>query len=854
MIYPVFFLSGVAGLGYEIVWTRLFAVGLGHEFPGLLAVVAAYFGGFAIGAWALDRVVSRSRVPGHWYVALECAIGLWALATIRLIPWANERVGGLTGLTPSPVRQWAVAFAVPFLVLLPATIAMGATLPAMDRLFSRLRRDGRSVGGLYAANTFGAVAGTLISTFVLIPAAGYRATLVVLAGVNLVCAVLVLLGPARSEARRLEVQATVERRPADARLWTTVFVTGLLGIGYEVLGVRVMAQVLENTVFSFASALSVYLLGTAAGAAGYQAFGRRAAATPFLTALLGALSLACGFGVVMLWNARELYEGCRTAFGGGPAGSVAAEMVLAVAVFLLPTLLMGATFSHLAQAARRTGGGVGAALALNTFAGALAPLLFGVLLLPAVGSRIALICVAAGYLAAAPQFRLRWIVPAVALLAGLIVHSDTLLLIETGPGDRIVASREGVMAAVAVIDTSDGRRILKVNDKFQMGGTGPATFVERRRAHIPLLLHPRPRTALFLGTGTGVTFSTAAVYPQLHADGVELLPEAVDLMPLFRSENAAALDNPRLSVFVADARRFIHTADRRYDVIVADLFQPARDGSGTLYTVEHFRAVRQRLDDGGLFCQWIPLYQLDGRVLKVVIRSFLRVFPQAMAFMAHFNVDNPMLALVGTLDRVSYQSEWYERRVQDAALAAALVRVALRNGLQLFGCYIGSSDGLARFAGDGPLNTDDRPVVAFAAPRFVYTRSDPPYANLEALLEAFEPAALPEVIADSPGDRHFAARLSGYLRARNLYLRGLIALTGGDEEKAIRAWLDAVRASADFRTAYESLLLLARQRAPAAPHTARRILTDLALANPARSEARRMLRQLPPPSAPRSPQ
>ena len=84
-LHVLFFLSGAAGLGYQIVWTGQFAVGLGHEMPSLLAVVTAFFGGLAIGAWGLDGRISRSAVPGRWYAGLEIVIGLWALVTVALI-------------------------------------------------------------------------------------------------------------------------------------------------------------------------------------------------------------------------------------------------------------------------------------------------------------------------------------------------------------------------------------------------------------------------------------------------------------------------------------------------------------------------------------------------------------------------------------------------------------------------------------------------------------------------------------------------------------------------------------------------------------------------------------------------
>ena len=157
-VYLIFFLSGVAGLGYEIVWTRMFAVGLGHEMSSVLAVLVLWR--IRPGGMGARSVGEPSRVPGRWYAGLELLIGVWGFVSIGLIPWANDQVAFLTGTSPGPFRHWLVAFLVPFLALLPATAAMGATLPAMDRFFSRLRSEGRSLGGLYGTNTLGAVAGT----------------------------------------------------------------------------------------------------------------------------------------------------------------------------------------------------------------------------------------------------------------------------------------------------------------------------------------------------------------------------------------------------------------------------------------------------------------------------------------------------------------------------------------------------------------------------------------------------------------------------------------------------------------------------------------------------------------------
>ena len=313
-------------------------------------------------------------------------------------PGAPGFAARLTGPEPSPLLHWIVAFGLPFLLLLPATYAMGGTLPAMERLFSRQRQDGRCVGGLYAANTFGAVAGTLVTTFCMAPAWGFQTTLFVLAGVNVVCAAGVFWGAARHKAQPEPAEAAGESLPPSRRLYAILFFTGLLGIGYEVLVVRVLSQVLENTIFSFAGILSVYLLGTAGGAALYQSLSSRLKYEPTLTYLLQLLSTACLVGVMFLWRAEAIYDAVRTWLGGGFFGSIAGELVLSAVIFLLPTMLMGGAFSHLAQAARRRRGGFGRALGVNTAGGAFAPLVFGVLLLPHVGARLSLILVSLGYL------------------------------------------------------------------------------------------------------------------------------------------------------------------------------------------------------------------------------------------------------------------------------------------------------------------------------------------------------------------------------------------------------------------------------------------------------------------------
>src|SRR5688572_10933358 len=229
----LFFLTGATALGYQLVWTRMFANGFGHEMSAVLAVVGAFMGGMALGARTLGGVIWRSAHPGRWYAALEMLVGVWAALSCLLIPVANRMVYS---------EGWLVDFGLAFLALLPATMAMGASFPAMARLLTD-----RSIGAVYASNTLGAMTGILVVVWWLMPAVGLRASALTLAGINLGVGLAAWFILRASPSAKAEPGLPITRRH-----FITICVTGLLAIGYEILGVRILAQVMENTVYSLA--------------------------------------------------------------------------------------------------------------------------------------------------------------------------------------------------------------------------------------------------------------------------------------------------------------------------------------------------------------------------------------------------------------------------------------------------------------------------------------------------------------------------------------------------------------------------------------------------------------------------
>lgn len=837
--------SGFAGLGYQIVWTQQSALWLGHETAGVLAVVTAFFGGLAAGALLLGRRIAASTRPGRWYAGCELLIGLWSLVLAAAMAPIGQGLLQTIGAQPSAVWQWTVAFGGSFLLLLPATAAMGATLPAMERALARHWQRG-PIAALYACNTFGAVVGVLASAFWLVPAYGLARTALVCAALNLLCALasLWLFDRAADKPAETPPVAAIEQGHG---LLPLLAATGLLGIGYEVLVVRVLSQVAENTVYTFALLLAVYLVGSAAGAAFYdRRLAGRSDPTVLRERLLTLLALACLAGTASLWGAEALKAHALALLGPGMPAALAAEAVLAAMAFGPPTLLMGALFSHLATQARAAGIGFGHALGVNTLGAAAAPWLFGLLLLPTIGAKTALLGVAAGYLLLAwPRPLASRAAPfgiAAALLM-LALLAPPLAFVSVPDGGQLLSYREGAMAAVSVVQESDGTRRLRINNR-QQEGSNAAWSADARQALLPLLLHPAPRRALFLGLGTGTTATAATLDPLLHVEAVELLPEVIEAAAWFNAPQRG--DTSRLQILAADARRFVRASPQRYDLIVSDNFHPARSGSAALYTVEHFEAVRARLAASGLFCQWLPLHQLDRPTLRSIVRAFITAFPDGGAVLATHSLDTPVLGLVGHADgqrfdlaglrmRAAVASQW---RDQPAGLG-------LPDEIAVLGTLVAGPQALQRLAGDAPPNTDDHPVVAYLAPHATYAPTAPPRERLAALLA--ELSLQPQELVDA--EAADSKRLAAYWAARTRFLAAGSNVQPSSDVRRMLAQvqqplLDVLRTSPDFSPAYNPLLQMAtalgRSDAPAAQD----LLSELVRLQPARAEAGEALRRL----------
>ncbi len=868
--------SGFAALGYEIVWTRLLTPMLGSETLGVLATLAGFFGGMAVGALALHRRAAIGADPLGLFVRLELAAAAFAIVSPYLLHALGEAIprwmGPHAGDQGNP-GVLAAAIAIAALTMMPGTLCLGATLACVTEARRRAcvgDDDGRGVARLYGANTAGAVLGALLGVHVVVPTLGLGGGAIALACAGAGAAALARSWgrqqpAARAPPKHDEAPAiSAERDPdPDAReplpLLVLVFGAGMVGVGLEVIGTLVLSQLFENTIYTFANVLAVFLAGTAIGAWAWGARGPALAHGRPATAaavLLLALALSTVVAAIALAQADAIVQQLA------PDGSSAsrhqlAELTAAGCVFGVPTVLMGALFSHTMGLVAPSG--LGRAYALNTVGGAIAPFVFGVWAPISLGYRDAFYLVVYAYLLVFGVFTwfrrfrpLQQIGAIVVVVAATALGPSSMVFVAPDEGWRVISQRESAMGLVVVSERieperSDAKRSgatplrrLQIGKHFRMGGA--LSFGERRMGQLPLLLAPQAKTALFLGLGTGATLGAVRSFDGLERiDAVELSPAVLDALPSFASTNADVTNDPRVHLVAADARRFVAASPERWDVIVADLFHPGIDGAGSLYAREHFEHVREHLREGGLFAQWLPLHQLDLRTLPIVACTFQAVFPDAHAFLGIYNVRTPALALVA-------RSGGEPLRIEVDALAAKLrapvyAELLMQDPRDLLASHLLGPAGLRELCGDAPLNTDLWPRITLLAPEVAYEgMGTHARENLARVLELREPLAPELVIASDDRRAAVLADIDRFGDALAAYLRGESLRADAEDEHeaagrsgappfpadAIAAWREAFAAAPEF-TAARGMLVEAARRDPA---IAEQVLPELLAALP----------------------
>lgn len=653
-IFAMFFLSGAAGLIYEVVWARQLVLVFGNTTQAVSAILTGYFGGLAIGALIGGRIADQVRRPLRLYGILELILVAVVLVTPTLFRGLHEVYrAGYAKLEDEATLLALVRYGLALLALAPATILMGATLPTLSRHLSRRRAElGRTFGRLYAVNTGGAVAGTLLAGVVLIELVGLTGALVTGAigsGLAGIAAIALdrfdrLTHPEVRDSNRLaETTETSRPNPAaqqvnanpDAAMrrvsLVVASVSGLTSLGYQVLWTRLLASGTGNTTYVFTAILVVFLMGIAIGA---EVIAVRMGKVRCPALLLGAIQILIA-GIVL---------GGLVILSGQLPGLV---FPLRTLVVVLPaTLAIGVTLPLLSSLVGADEGSIGRdaglLLAANTFGAILGTFAVPFLLIPTIGSLRSIVVLAVVNIGVGLALLARGAARRSAVRRSLSVVGAALgilatigLLVPTpltrDPGATALARNsvllgdaEDEIAAVQAGGTERERRLL-------VSGTGMTalTVDAKLMAYLPIITRPESRRMLVIAFGMGSTFR-AGLRAGLSVDGVELVPSVPKMFHWFYPDAEAVLADPRGRLIITDGRNYVELSDRAYDLIVVDPPPPIESsGTSVLYSREFYAASARRLNAGGVMMEWIP-YQLSVDDFRSHVRTFANVFPNVL--------------------------------------------------------------------------------------------------------------------------------------------------------------------------------------------------------------------------------
>jgi spermidine synthase len=712
--------SGCAALIYEIVWLQMLQLVIGSTAVSLGVLLGTFMGGMCLGSLLLPRLVSGRRHPLRVYALLELGTGALGLAVLFGMPYVEQVYAvyaghGLTGV----LLRGAVAG----VCLLPPSLLMGATLPAMARWVESTPSGVSWLGYFYGGNIAGAVFGCLLAGFYLLRVHDMATTTYVACALDAAVALiaLALAGVASYEPAAEATKGTAaDRVPGAWAIYLTIALSGMAALGAEVVWTRLLSLLLGGTVYTFSLILAVFLVGLGLGSAA----GARLARGSAPRVALGACQLL--LAVAIAWTAFTVsdslpYWPINPSLSPSPWYTFQLDFVRCLWAVLPPACLWGASFplalSAVAAPGRDPGRLVGGVYAANTVGAIVGALAFSLLVVPAAGTlgaqRVLIgLSAAAALFALLPRVRSSpagavGLAAAVALAAGLgvvlrplpwgvVAYGRQVAVFQErlADQDKIVAEKdvpggsaypdtfctyvgEGMNVSVAVTKTRDGWRQFHGAGKVQASSMPADMRLQRMLGHLPPLVHKKPETVLVVACGAGVTAGCFVLHPDVKriviCDIEPLVPTTVT--PMFGKENYHVVDgiaqqNPHtvngkeVEVVYDDGRHFLRTTKEKFDVITSDPIDPWVKGCAALNTVEYYQMCKEHLNPGGSVSLWIPLYESNLDTAKSVLGTFFQVFPDGIVWSNERNGEGYDAVLFGQAEAAPIDLDALQQRLE----------------------------------------------------------------------------------------------------------------------------------------------------------------------------------------------
>ncbi len=759
-----FFLSGAAGLIYEVVWTRMLTQIFGNTTYAIATVLSSFMAGLALGSFVFGRIADRGKNDFLLYGFLEAGVGLYGLSVPWLFKIGQALYVPLYNINePYPFLFNLLLFILSFFLLVVPTILMGATLPVLSRFFVRsLSHLGGRVGNLYGINTLGAVIGCAAGGYYLIPAMGMRKTVLIAAVLNLTIAVIIFIVDRLRDKGPVEFSVEPLKSPAgevsDASpswlgwmLLGAFALSGFSALFYENAWTRALTLVLGSSVYSFTTMLVTFLIGLALGGFFYARWMGKRKAWASTLGIVELLIGLCALATIPLFEKLPLiFLRLLNGFGDSFTLFLLFQLFLSALVMFLPTFLLGMTFPLVAQlftqSIYRVGTSVGISYSANTLGAILGAFAGGFISIPVIGVQNTIILavvinllVGCSLILVDPRYSLgvrstlglavlifviliplhtpRW--DRYVLTSGVTIYNEKFedlpldsLRLEEMHRDEMLYYREGLTATISVQRSGKDHIYWKTNGKID-GSHGDA-LTQLMIGYIGIFLNPNARQTAVIGLGTGMTAKALSAFPVTEIDVLEIEPSMIKTATFFNEGNGNILEDPRVHVIQTDGRNYFLATRKRYDVISSEPSNPWIAGVGNLYTREFYEIIKSRLNENGIFAQWFHNYSMSPDDFRMVFRTFGESFP----YVTIWEMKESDFLMVGSL-----KEQVFDYRVlkdfftKNDKLRADFKALGLSDIYSVFGFYRMGKKELMAFTEGADVNTDDGAQLEYSAPK-----------------------------------------------------------------------------------------------------------------------------------------
>ncbi|KPJ92314.1 MAG: hypothetical protein AMJ53_09635 [Gammaproteobacteria bacterium SG8_11] len=733
-------LSGIASLTYQVTWVRLLGLSMGSTSASISTVLAAFFMGLALGSYLAERI-TRNRINNlSIYIYLEVIIGISGLLLLPIL----LNLDSVMAATPMLGSAISTKFAVTMLLLSVPTICMGATFPVMAAILIRRHSEvGLRMSQLYSLNTAGAVLGAALAGFVFVPNWGLDGAIYIAFAINAFIVAMGLYlnrrislppieGAAHIPATDEKAASIIEEAPFRIRALLVLFATGFVSIATEVGWTKYLSIFTGTTIYGFAAILTVFLMGIAAGSWMVKSHLQNLRRPELWMA--GGLVLL-GVSLLLTRAGLSLVPPIYQAVNHLPADASVKHAVKYMVVFLLifpPTFIFGALFplnlklycGNLQGVRSR----IGKAYAVNTVASIAGSVAAGFWIIPQFGTDVLLTAMAFIILVMPflfvptfPKALPRVAVPIVALLAissswalpninyerliSSVQYDDDA---RAGKIPKYLFLKEGKAGVISMVTYNDQHVKLQnngLNESFiDLKNDKNVLLVETLLGLVPYFLNEDPKRAFVVGFGGGITTRALTNTENLNSiKVVELEPLVVEAGRAIVDGEIAALEDPRVVLEFNDARNTLLTETYTYDVIAAQPSHPWVARASNVFTREFFQLINSRLNDGGIYGQWVNLFNMDATTLRSIFKAFYDVFPHGMSFA---NLDTGDLLLFGANHKLVFEYEKIAKRMAEPNIKRVLDYHDIYEPKDLLWYFALSREEAINAAGDIQPNTD----------------------------------------------------------------------------------------------------------------------------------------------------